>query len=277
MSEPTTRTLEVPGAILAYDVRPNDASTDPVLLASAAQYLYFNQKKLDFDTKALAKSYYERALQLNPQYWQVRERLRAMNAHDWGSQIAEILQQNKTPKARYDAISALPETERLKYLPRMAEQSYMIGEYEDYSKHDKAAADADFEYAGKFAQDALNLGTKLPNHPFSSPAIYTGNMVLGTLAFKHGDRNTAVRYMLAASHAPASENLDSYLVFYTRLTGQLLKYGERDSVIEFLERIAQLSSRPDQKDYLLESANQIRNGYQPRWYPRETQQTEGRK
>jgi pimeloyl-ACP methyl ester carboxylesterase len=32
VTEPMSRTLEVPGAILTYDVRPNDASTDPTLL-----------------------------------------------------------------------------------------------------------------------------------------------------------------------------------------------------------------------------------------------------
>jgi pimeloyl-ACP methyl ester carboxylesterase len=32
MTEPTTRTLDVPGAVLTYDVRPNDASTEPALL-----------------------------------------------------------------------------------------------------------------------------------------------------------------------------------------------------------------------------------------------------
>ena len=32
MTEPTTHTLEVPGAILTYDVRRNDSSTEPILL-----------------------------------------------------------------------------------------------------------------------------------------------------------------------------------------------------------------------------------------------------
>jgi pimeloyl-ACP methyl ester carboxylesterase len=32
MSEPTTHTLEVPGAVLAYDVRRNEASSEPVLM-----------------------------------------------------------------------------------------------------------------------------------------------------------------------------------------------------------------------------------------------------
>ena len=32
MSEPTTHTLEVPGAVLAYDVRRNEASSEPILM-----------------------------------------------------------------------------------------------------------------------------------------------------------------------------------------------------------------------------------------------------
>ena len=32
MTEPTTHTLDVPGAVLTYDVRPNNSSTEPVLL-----------------------------------------------------------------------------------------------------------------------------------------------------------------------------------------------------------------------------------------------------
>src|ERR1700732_2756616 len=33
MTEPKTYTLDVPGAVLSYDIRANDASTEPVLLA----------------------------------------------------------------------------------------------------------------------------------------------------------------------------------------------------------------------------------------------------
>jgi pimeloyl-ACP methyl ester carboxylesterase len=32
MTEPTTKTLDVPGAVLTYDVRPSDSSTEPVLV-----------------------------------------------------------------------------------------------------------------------------------------------------------------------------------------------------------------------------------------------------
>ena len=32
MTAPTTQTLEVPGAVLTYDVRRNDSSTEPILL-----------------------------------------------------------------------------------------------------------------------------------------------------------------------------------------------------------------------------------------------------
>jgi hypothetical protein len=73
--------------------------------------------------------------------------------------------------------------------------------------------------------------------------------------------------MLAASHAPASEDFDLYHWYHQKLTGYLLKYGERESVIEFLERIAPLSSR--QKIYLLDAADKIRKGFRPLWYPRD--------
>jgi pimeloyl-ACP methyl ester carboxylesterase len=36
MTDPTTRTLDVPGAVLTYDVRINDATTEPVLLLIAS-------------------------------------------------------------------------------------------------------------------------------------------------------------------------------------------------------------------------------------------------
>jgi hypothetical protein len=74
--------------------------------------------------------------------------------------------------------------------------------------------------------------------------------------------------MLAASHAPAAEDLEYYVPFYIRLTGYLLKYGERESVIEFLERIAQVVS-DRYKTELLNAASQIRKGIQPIWYPRD--------
>jgi len=45
-------------------------------------------------------------------------------------------------------------------------------------------------------------------------------------------------------------------------------YGERETVIEFLERIAQISG-PEQKAYFLDSAQKIRNGFRPLWYPRD--------
>ncbi len=36
MTEPKTHTLDVPGAVLHYDIRSNDASTLPVLLLIAS-------------------------------------------------------------------------------------------------------------------------------------------------------------------------------------------------------------------------------------------------
>jgi hypothetical protein len=49
-----------------------------------------------------------------------------------------------------------------------------------------------------------------------------------------------------------------------RLLAQLLKAGERESVIQFLERMAEIKVGDGGR--LLEAANAIRNGKAPFWY-----------
>ena len=51
-----------------------------------------------------------------------------------------------------------------------------------------------------------------------------------------------------------------------KLIGALLKYGERDTVIEYFERSA--TTRPADRERLLAAATQIRNGKLPMNYYR---------
>ena len=72
--------------------------------------------------------------------------------------------------------------------------------------------------------------------------------------------------MLEASKILALDPVaNHYFPFSQELPGVLLKYGERDSVIEFLERYAKLN--PVREKFLLESAALIRKGIKPLWYP----------
>ena len=44
MNEPTTHTLEVPGAVLTYDVRNGEAGDEPVLLIIGSCALFVHQR-----------------------------------------------------------------------------------------------------------------------------------------------------------------------------------------------------------------------------------------
>jgi hypothetical protein len=124
----------------------------------------------------------------------------------------------------------------------------------------------DWDAARQHAQRALRQAAKLPKDPDYGTAIYQANMVLGMLAMRDGDRKAAVEYMLEASGAPPTEELAYAMQKFTfLLPGWLLKDGERESVVQFLERFAKtcVAGRKD----LLDSAELIRRGQKPIWYP----------
>lgn len=277
------RTVSAAEAHRAYaqEIRKKLAeTTDAELLTTAAEYLdpwarrLYEGHKIDFDPVALSKSYLERATQLNPQLLQAQTRLRYQRTVERGARLRAILQ-NVAKDAQYQTIAALPDAERFGFLPGLAISAYAEGENADYYNHDTTGAKAAWALARKYAQDELQLASKLHDDPEYGTNIYMGNIVLGLVTFREGNKQAAVKYMLAASHAPAAEDLDYYLNFHTRLTGYLLKYGERESVIEFLERIAPLSTMS--KTAWLDDANKIRKGIQPVWYPRDdTSQAPGR-
>jgi beta-lactamase regulating signal transducer with metallopeptidase domain len=291
-------------------------TTDVDLLAGTAEYLLLVRSpymlhKIDFDPIALAKSYCERALQLNPEAASAQDVMMMIRAGDRNSRLSAILL--GVPKAlKYQTISALPDAQRFEFIPDLAIEDYMFGEFivnsnngtvahsetrglavstvdasgtnlatsgpmmnQTTPKLDEAIAKVYWEHSRGYAQDLLRLAPKFRSDPNYGVAVYMGNIVLGTLALREGNRKAAVDYLLAASHAPAAQDLDMYIPHHLRLTGYLLKYGERESVIEFLERIAQVSRL--QKASLLEAAGNIRKGLQPIWYPREnTNQAPGR-
>jgi hypothetical protein len=250
----------------AQEIRKKLAqATDAELLFAAGQYLaHERDHNLEFDAFALGKSYMERAQQLRPDLFQANRAILSLRIGERNRRLNEILR-NVPKESQYQTVSALPESERLNYLPELASTAYMMGEWYDYTK-DQAKAKESWDRARKYAQDMLQLAPGLQDHGEYGTAIYMGNLVLGALTFREGNRQAAVSYMMAASQAPPSEDLELHVFFHTKLTAYLLKYGERDSVIEFLERVAKVSVAS--KSELLEAADQIRKGIQPVWYPR---------
>jgi len=245
-------------------------STDAGLLSAVGDALItwggrlYQNHHIDFDPLPLGKSYLEKALQLDPRSIRAHEAMFRLRAVERGGEIPAI-PRNASPESQYQALSTLPEPERFVRLSMLAESAYIRGDMDDYYRHDQAAAKAGWQLAGKYARESLRLAPKFRNHPDYGTALYKANMVLGMLAMRDGNRKAAVQYMLEASKAPGSEELAYSMDFFTfKLPGWLLKDGERDSVIEFLERFARVSI--SQKDYLLESARLIRNGRKPPWY-----------
>jgi len=136
-------------------------------------------------------------------------------------------------------------------LARQAESSFFKG---------------DRDAARKDATSALQQAQKSTTDPDYGTAIYQANMVLGMIAMSDHDRKSAVKCMLAAADAPSTEELAYYVSSAPyQLPGMLLADGERESVLQFLARFAK-TCVADRKE-LLASADLIRHGQKPVWYP----------
>ena len=120
-----------------------------------------------------------------------------------------------------------------------------------------------------YAADALLLAERLTTHPDQKDALFAATIALGANAFRDGDRQTAVRYMLAAADVPPSTSgrvMSPILTLSVErnLIDGLLKYGERETVVEYFERSAE--TRPAERERLLVAAAAIKNGKLPSNY-----------
>jgi hypothetical protein len=251
----------------AQDIRKKLAdTTDVELLLAAASYLNHDMTgKLDFDPRPLAYSCVERALQLDPQSSRARAMMVRRKAEERGARLRDILK-GVSRKAEYGVLSALPDAERFAFLPWHAEATYMAAEgIDDWERHDKAAATAGWERSRRYAEDVLRLAPKFRSDPNYGTAVFCANVTLGTIAMRNGDKATAVKYMHEATKAPGSEELAySGDAMWTRLVVPLLKYGERESVADFLEHYAQINVL--EHDRLTKDAADIRAGKMPMFY-----------
>ncbi len=129
---------------------------------------------------------------------------------------------------------------------------------------------AGYDDARKKAQEVLKQAPSHKGDAGAATAAYQAHIVLGFLAMRDHDRKAALRYLEDGANAPVTEQLAYTEQPVTwRFLAWLLKDGERDSVVRFLERFAKTSvvSRPQ----LLESAALIRKGQKPAWYPADAQ------
>lgn len=100
----------------------------------------------------------------------------------------------------------------------------------------KEAMDSgDHDRMRRYARDTLELSPRFPDDWNHGNGIYSGHTALGLLALADGDREGAVRHLLAAAGTPGSPQLGSFGPDLT-LAQRLLDLGQRDAVIQFLEK-----------------------------------------
>ncbi len=243
-------------------------STDDVLLTAAADSLLHSTRtssRADLDAELIASSCLERALSLNPESIHANTERVTLRARQRLDRIHGLLRDIPLI-SQYEALSRLPELERFDLLPDLALGAFGAAEnaagfgdrnLKDYIKIAR-------EVSRKYAQDLLGLAPKYHGHPRYGTAIYRAHMTLGALALREGTKEAAIEHMINASRAPASPELA-----YARgiaagpLLPDLLKEGERESVIDFLERMAEKNLT--ERAAIRESAAAIRDGRMPRF------------
>jgi len=270
----------------AMEVRRKlEASRDAVLLSSAGSYLAINTPNVaaDAERARLARSYAERALQIDPQSRTAKQTL------EFIAQAEQFRQKPPQPSpfagvplaSRGDVVAKMPPAERLPRLASLAVDEYGYASNMEYSRNrpdkkvaypelakDPNAIRAARERSKRYAQQALDLAATLPTDPAYANVIYKANLTLASNAWWDGDRKAAVRYMLAAAQAPKPANpADRRFpgVLEGKLTVALLKAGERDSVAEYLERSAE-GREADQRERMRKEAAAIREGRMPERY-----------
>jgi beta-lactamase regulating signal transducer with metallopeptidase domain len=260
-----------------------EATADPDVLAAAGRALLmrYSQQGAAAGAADLGRRCLERAAALDPQHVRARRALAdAADAERRRNIQVRIVRQSagsdQSSDARYEAIAALPEDDRLFYLPGAAESAYLAAEYADYTAREqpeapaagtaRSRAAAGFARAGQFARDTLTLAAKHPQAARGYSAVYRAHTVLGVLALREGDRHAAVEHMRTAAAAPIAEGGDyaSRLTLRFRLAEYLLRAGERESVARYLE--ASADRFPPERESLLADAASIRAGMMPHAY-----------
>jgi hypothetical protein len=103
----------------------------------------------------------------------------------------------------------------------------------------KPAADASLELgnndnAKKYAVELLSLADHFQNDWNYGNAIHYGNIILGKIALRESDVDAAKTFLLKAGKTKGSPQLDTFGPNMS-LADELLKKGEKETVIEYFE------------------------------------------
>jgi hypothetical protein len=189
-------------------------------------------KPLDFDVIALARSYNDRALSIQP------DLPAALSLKPRLESFATAMRIRNTPPEQWS------QSDQMMMLRGQTESAFWDGKMDE---------------AESKARELLALAARNTNDPEYGNAIFFANLSLGHVMLRRGEKRQAADYLLAASNAPPTDDL-RYGDIYMTLARQLVDLGEREAVAEFLDRCAQFNYRGKE---MAEWAAQIRNGINP--------------
>jgi beta-lactamase regulating signal transducer with metallopeptidase domain len=162
------------------------------------------------------------------------------------------------------ALAEFTEEERGSLLPRLAAETYAMGEYWDATRHDAAAAALEWAHSRRYAEEGIVLARKYESRPEFVGALWSLTLTLGVHALRDGHRADALRHLRAAADMPAYPEYGDPME--VRLLTYLLAAGERQSVIEYLEHSS--ARQPEAAAQKSRDIAAIRAGTMPAFYQR---------
>jgi beta-lactamase regulating signal transducer with metallopeptidase domain len=232
-------------------------STDARLLVQVGQYLSRRGRPGAGaeEIRALGDAYLRRAVQIDPDLTLARAALVGLRSRERHERMYEARRNN----------APVSEEDRLAYLAEQAMSRVVAADSANYYKNDQAAARTAQQNAVEHAREALALAAQRPHDAAYSSSVTNAHFVLATEAIRSGDRDEAIDHLMAATEVPANDDIVySQAAGWLRPVNYLLKAGERERVITFLEAFARLNIV--QRERLLEDANDIREGRMPSAY-----------
>jgi hypothetical protein len=239
-----------PDSTFAAELRHKlESSNDPNLLLSTASRLVGIAGAPPADLE-LASALIKRASTVQPNSAWARQLLN-MSADQRSTASLPAAVWQGALESRHRAIEQLAAGDRFRELAILAIAAGDEGVRSRVIHRDEAGGKAAWQRAGGYAREAMGLEQEARKHPDYGTAFFNANMVLGMAAIEAGDAKSAASFLLKAAEAPLTDALRDPIPnarpwamnwhFPSTLEAALLKAGERDAVVAFLERYSQMT------------------------------------
>lgn len=194
---------------------------DPRVQANAARFFTLADREL-------AEKLFEKARKLepeNPSWDEGVALLRRLEAREAEGEAGRTLARDAYETLQRTVAQAPPER-RHRQLPELGKAALAAG---------------DLEAARRYADEMLQVAADSPDASYRDDLVHYGHLVLGRLAVRDGDLDQAKENLLAAARVAGSFQLRSFGPNMT-LAEELLRAGERDAVLEYLQLVGEFWS-----------------------------------